>query len=111
MDGPGLTPLQIILSSMSISSFGGIAALLASKKELTLRSLVAATVYSAVMGTIIALLWMEEYGKSGNPWFLIGVAGLAGIGGINVIDLVVIAAKKSGLKLVLQPKEPENPGG
>ena len=100
-----MTPLQVLLSAFGISSFAGIAALLRSNQPLTARAILSAATYSGAMGFIIGSLWMKQYGI-GDPYFLFGVAGLAGIGGVTAIDLVIIAAKKSGIKLVLSRDEP-----
>lgn len=100
VEGRRLTPFQVLASALAISSFAGLAALLRSKQPLTLRAVLSALCYSGAMGTIIAMLWMRRYGLAGDPYFLLGVAGLAGIGGVTVVDLAIIAAKRSGIKLV-----------
>jgi hypothetical protein len=106
-----VTPFQILASAFAISSFAGLAALLRSKQELTVRSVASAVTYSGAMGLIIGMLWMNQYGTTGNPYFLVGVAGLAGIGGVTVIDLALMAAKKSGITLQFsRPDDKEPPG-
>lgn len=106
MEGRRVTPFQILASAFAISSFAGLAALLRSKQQMTVRSVLAATCYSGAMGLIIGLLWMQEYGMGGNPYFLLGVSGLAGIGGVTVVDLAVMVAKKSGITLQFaRPKD------
>lgn len=99
-----MTPWQVLASAFTISSVAGLAALLRSKQPLTWRAVIAAALYSGCMGFIIAALWMKEYGLAGDPYFILGVAALAGIGGVSVVDLVVIAIRKSGIKLVLGRK-------
>lgn len=59
------------------------------------------------MGLIIGLLWYTEYGEK-NPYLMLGVAGLAGIGGVTVIDLAVIAVKKSGISFKIVRAEEED---
>jgi hypothetical protein len=100
-EGRSLTPLQVLASSFAISSVGGLAALLRSNQPLTVRAVVACILYCGMLGFIIGALWMKEYGLAGDPYFILAVSGLAGIGGVSVVDLVIIAAKRSGIKLVL----------
>lgn len=94
-----MSPLQILLSSFAISAAGGLIAFLHSKKQITVRSTSAATCYAGLMGLIIGLLWMKRYGTSGDPYFLIGVAGASGLSGLSVVDLAVLVAKRSGITL------------
>lgn len=110
LEGQRLTPLQVFASALAISSFAGLAALLRSNQPITLRAVFSSVCYSGAMGTIIAMLWMKKYGLEGDPYFLLGVAGLAGIGGVNLVDLAIIAARRSGIKLVFSREEHDQDG-
>lgn len=105
-----MTPLQVLASSFAISSVGGLAALLRSNQPLTVRAVVACILYCGMLGFIIGALWMKEYGLAGDPYFILAVSGLAGIGGVSVVDLVIIAAKRSGIKLVLSRRKDDEDG-
>lgn len=97
-----LGPFELFVSAFGISSVGGLAALLRSKKELTVRSILSATLYSGVTGLIIAFLSYNYFGVT-NPYFLLGVCGLAGIGGSTVLDFVVTALQNGGLNIRISP--------
>lgn len=84
-----LAPLHIFLSAFAISSIGGLAALLRSKKQISARTIFSALLYSGMTGLIIALMWYEFFDGQGNIYFLLGVSGLAGIGGATIIDFIV----------------------
>lgn len=107
MNGDELTPLQVFLSALGISSLGGLAALLRSKKQLTPRAVAAAVVYSGALGMIIALLWYNKF-RDGNLYFMLGVSGLAGIGGMTALDFIVTALKKGGVNIIIQRRGDED---
>lgn len=101
-----IEPLRVFMSAFAISSLGGLAALLRSKRELTWRSVCSAVLYSGMMGTVIALLWYNYFNGHGNIYFLLGVSGLAGIGGTTVLDFVVQALKShGGVNITIRPNE------
>lgn len=108
MNGDDLTPVQVFLSALAISSLGGLAALLHSKRSLTPRAIIAAIVYSGALGTIIALLWYNKFRDDGNIYFVLGISGLAGIGGASAIDLIVAILKKGGVNIIIKPKKEED---
>lgn len=89
MAGDKFNPAHVFLSAFSISSIGGLAALLRSNKELTPRAVVSAFLYSGITGLIVALLWYNVFDGAGNIYFLLGVSGLAGIGGATVVDFLM----------------------
>lgn len=105
MTDPKLTPLQVFMSALAISSFGGLAALLRSDKSVNFRSVLSATLYSGLMGLIIALCWYNWFDGDGNTYFLLGISGLAGIGGTTVIDFILQAVKKGGINIVITAGE------
>lgn len=98
-----LGPLQTFLSAVAVSSFAGLAALLRSNKEITLRSVLTAIIYSGTMGLTIALLWFN-YGRD-NVYFLLGVCALAGIGGTSLLDFIVLVLKHGGVKITINPDD------
>lgn len=98
-----LEPLHVFLSAFAISSLGGLAALLRSNRELSLRAVVSAVLYSGIMGLIIALLWYNWFDGQGNLYFLLGVSGLAGVGGTTVLDFIIQVIKKGGVTINIAP--------
>lgn len=81
--------LHVLFSAFGISSFGGLAALLRSDRDITVRMVVSAMLNSGILGLVIALFWYNYYEGKGNIYFLLGVSGLAGIGGMSILDLAV----------------------
>jgi hypothetical protein len=108
---PRLDPFGALIASFAISSLGGLAALLRSKQELSLRSGLAAMLYSGVLGLIIALLWYKYFDGQGNVYFLLGVSGLAGIGGTTVVDFVVQVIKQGGVHITITPQDTDHKEG
>ncbi len=108
-----LSAFQVFLSATAISSIGGLAALLRSDHSLTFRNVASATLYSGLMGLIIALFWYNSFDGEGNTFFLLGVSGLAGIGGTTVLDFVLQAIKKGGINITINsgdaPASPATP--
>ncbi len=84
-----LEPLQVFLSALALSSFGGLAALLRGNQPLSARLVIAAIAYSGLAGLTIALLWYNYFSDQGNIYFLLGVSALAGVGGTTVIDFMM----------------------
>jgi hypothetical protein len=83
-----LTPLQVLICCFSIASLAGIAALLRSNKDLNVRTITSATLYSGLFGLVIGLIWYNYFAPT-NLFFLIGVSGLAGLGGVSLLDVVL----------------------
>ena len=104
-----LSPLQALVAAFSISSFGGLAALLRSDKPITWRAAIAAVMYSGMMGLVIALLWYNFFDGKGNVFFLLGVSGLAGIGGTTAIDFLIQVIKKGGVQITITPQDTDSP--
>lgn len=102
-------PLRIFLAAFTISSLGGLAALLRSKRDITWRIGISASLYSGLMGLIIALLWYNYYDGDGNMYFLLGISGLAGIGGTTVVDFIIQVLKKGGVNITIAPVDGDAP--
>jgi len=103
-------PLWILLSAFTIASFGGIAAKLRSKSELTVREVIAALMYSGVCGLIVALAWYKAFNGDDNITFLLAISGLAGIGGANVLDMLKLFWDgKIRINIDTKPNDPDNP--
>lgn len=103
-------PLWVFVSAFLISALGGLAGLLRSTQPIHARTLAAATLYSGVMGLIIALLWYNHFEGLGNVYFLLGISGLAGIGGVSFVDLIIKVAKRGGLQITISPAEEDESG-
>ena len=94
-----LSPLQVLMSCFGLASFAGLASLLRSGRQLTLRAIAAAMLYSGLSGLIIGLVWFRYYaGDDPNFYFLIGISGLAGMGGASFLDFLVQALRKGGVR-------------
>ena len=106
---PKYTPLQIFFAAFGLSSIGGLAAHLRSKQQLTLRSVLAAIIYSGSMGIAIALLWYNYFDGQKNIYFLLGISCFAGIGGMTVVDFVVQVIKTGGINITIAPAEEHPP--
>jgi len=106
------TPLQVLISAFSISSLAGLAALLRSEKQLSIRVVLSTILYSGMSGVIIALIWYRHFGSAGNGegsiFFLLGISGLAGIGGTTMLDFVVEVIKKGGINITFAPGEKQD---
>lgn len=102
-DPDKLEPIRVFLTSFTISSLGGLAALLRGNRDITPREIAAAMLYSGLMGLIIALLWYNYFDGQGNVYFLLGVSGLAGIGGTTVVDFIIQVIKKGGVHIEINP--------
>lgn len=101
-----LTPLQVILAGATLSSFGGLAALLRSGANLTARNLLSATLYSFVFGAVYCLLWYNYFdGEKQNFYFLIGSAGLVGLGGMTLIDFAVQVLLHGKVSITVKPDD------
>ena len=100
-----LTPIQVLLSCLTVSSFAGLAALLRSQQELNWRNVTATCLYSGVFGLIYGLIWFNYFGGAGqNYYFLIGSSGLIGLGGASLIDFV-LNGLLHGFNITITPKK------
>lgn len=99
-----LTPLQVLLACFTLSSLGGLAALMRSGAVLTWRSVLSALLYSGVFGLVYSLVWYNYFdGERQNFFFLIGSSGLVGLGGTTLLDFAVQVMARGGVKIVLKP--------
>lgn len=104
-------PLWIFISAFAIASFGGVAAKLRSKTELSVRVLFGAFLYSGICGLIVALAWYEYFDGAGNIPFLLAISGLAGIGGANVLDMLkLFIGGKLHISVVPRPDDSQDSG-
>ncbi|BBO31054.1 hypothetical protein [Lacipirellula parvula] len=87
------TPLQIFMASYAAAAIGGVGALLASDRPITLRSLGKALVYYGVAGCGFAMTGFEYIGGKEKPWRIIGFAALLGVGAIKVSDVAAVARR------------------
>ena len=99
-----IAPLQALVAAFLIAAFGGLAALLRSQHPITLRSALAAILYSGLLGLVIALLWYNYFDGQGNIFFLLGVSGLSGIGGATLADFLVQLLKQGGIQVFVMPQ-------
>lgn len=90
-------PIKIFLSTFSISSFAGLAALLRTGRQLTVRGVLSAMLNSGLLGLGIAFIWYNWFAE--NLWFLMGVSLLAGLGGLTVLDFFLAVMRNGGLNL------------
>lgn len=100
-------PLKVLVAAFTISSLGGLAALLRSKQQLTYRNVMAALLWSGLSGLLIGLTWFNYFNEQGNIFFLLAVSGLAGIGGTTVMDLLIQMFKAGGVNITISPKTPK----
>ena len=108
MDDHKFDPNHVLAAAFTISSLGGLAALLRSKQKLTWRTVIAAVLWSGISGLLIALAWFNYFNDQGNIYFLLFVSGLAGIGGTTVVDLVIQLFKAGGVNITISPKHKDD---
>lgn len=90
-------PVWLFLAAFSVSAMAGVASLLRTSKELTIRVVLSAILNSGALGLCIALL-LFTYFKD-NTWFLLGLCMLAGLGGMTVLGFILYLVRKGGIKL------------
>lgn len=84
-------PLKVFSYIFGMSSIAGLAALMRSGKDLTLRAITTASLNSGVMGVSIAMIWVHLYGID-HIWFVSGISLLAGLGGTSLMDFAYQSA-------------------
>lgn len=104
-----LSVFEVLASCFTISSLGGLAALLRSGRSLTGRVVLSAVLYSGIVGLVIGLVWYQYFSGQDNIYFLIGVSGLAGLGGTTLLDFVVQVLSKGGVNIHISPKRDPTP--
>lgn len=97
--------LKVFLAAFSISSVGGLAALLRSKQQISMRKAISATLYSGMIGLTIALLWYNYFDGQDHLYFLLGVSCLAGVGGTTVLDFIIQMLKYGGINISISAKD------
>lgn len=104
-----LSALEVLASCFTISSLGGLAALLRSGKPLNWRTVATALLYSGIVGLVIGLVWYQYFSGQDNIYFLIGVSGLAGLGGTTLLDFVLQVISKGGVNIFITPIDDPKP--
>lgn len=104
-----LSPITLFTTAFVISALAGVAALLRSTKELTVRMVVSAILNSGALGLGLALLLFTYFKE--NTWFLLGLCILAGLGGMTVLGFVLWLFKQGGadvhISFTKKKKDPE----
>ena len=99
MPTKGIDPEKLFLMIGGLCSVAGLAQLLRSDKEITIRNVLSAITMSVVVGVGIAMIWYHQWGDE-SPWFLFGLSTFASIGGADVIKLVfAFWAKRAGVPI------------
>lgn len=80
-----LSDLAVVLGAFAVSSLAGVAQLLRSHEELNVRVVLAALLYSGVIGMGIGLM-LSAYVQ--DVRIVLGVSALAGAGGASVLDFI-----------------------
>lgn len=91
-------PIIIFSVAYLTSALCGIAVVLRSEVELSLRLLVAVFLYNGLLGLSISLLVFEF--ANNRAWFTIGLSMLCGLAGIQATDLAAAVLKR--LRIVIR---------
>lgn len=94
--------VRLFLAIFGISSLAGLAALLRSGRDLTLRSVASSLLNSGLLGTAIGMFWYHYY--PANIVFVFVVSILAGLGGMSLLDFLLMVIRK-GLKVSITVEE------
>lgn len=78
------------------AALAGVANLLRSPDQITLRNLLAAVLFNGVAGTGFGMIAFEFLGGKQNPWRVIGCGMLVGIRIIKLSDVMTIVRKLIG---------------
>lgn len=98
------------VSTLSMASFAGLAALLRSKQVLTWRNILSATMNSGVAGLVVGLTWYQLYDGQEHVLFMICISALAGLGGMSLLDFLVTCFQHGhGLNITISLKPGEKP--
>jgi hypothetical protein len=82
------TPWLLFAGIFVAASFGGLASLLRSKRQITTRLVVSAMLNSGLFGWVIAGGMWRQYGGE-NPTLIFAISILAGLGGTTMIDFAL----------------------
>ena len=92
-----VSPISVFASAFTLASFAGLAALLRSGNQITLKTVISACLNSGILSIGIAMLWYTQF--SDNVYFLVGICTLAGLGGMTAVDFILTALKKGGFNI------------
>ena len=95
-------PLMIFSIAFVISALAGVAALLRSSQELTVRTVLSVILNTGIVGLGISLL-LFTYFKD-NAYFLIGLCVFAGLGGLTFVGFILQVFKQGGINITVSPK-------
>lgn len=104
-----LDPLTLFVLSFLISSLAGVAALLRSSQELTVRTILSVILNTGILGLGISLL-LFTYFKD-NAYFLIGLSVFAGLGGLTFVGFILQVFKQGGVDITVAPKSGKKGAG
>lgn len=97
------------VSTLSIASFAGLAALLRSKQALSIRNILSATMNSGIVGMIVGLTWYQLFDGEEHVLFMVCVSALAGLGGTSLLDFLLTVVQGRGLNITIQlPKKSDS---
>lgn len=96
-----LDPLIVFLMSFVISALAGVAALLRSSQELTVRTVLSVILNTGILGLGISLL-LFTYFKD-NAYFLVGLCVFAGLGGLTFVGFILQVVKQGGVNITVSP--------
>jgi hypothetical protein len=98
-----LDPLTLFIVSVLVSSLAGMAALLRSSQELTIRTVFSVLLNTGILGLGISLLLFTYFRD--NAYFLIGLCALAGLGGLTFVGFILQVIKQGGINITLSPPD------
>ena len=84
--------VAVFASAFGVAAMAGLAAWLRSDRELTRKSVCAATLNSGVLGLGVSLLWYNQFRE--NIYYLVGLCMLAGLGGMAMVEAIVAAVQR-----------------
>ncbi len=101
------------VSTLSIASFAGLAALLRSKKVLTPRNVFSAMMNSGIVGMVVGLTWYQMFDGQEHVLFMICVSALAGLGGTSLLDFLLTVIQGHGVNITIRlpEKSDDDPEG
>ncbi len=79
------------------SSLAGLAELMRSDRDITVREVASSLLNSGILGGAVFAVWWN-YGGETNPVFVAGVCVLAGLGGTAMVEFGVALLKRLAIK-------------
>jgi hypothetical protein len=95
-------PLTVFATAFVISSLAGMAALLRSTQELSVRTVLSVILNTGAMGLAISLVLFNYF--EDNAYFLFGLCLLAGLGGLTAVGFLIQIFKQGGVEIIFKPK-------